>query len=62
MFAETVHTRTPSTSPAYSPDGNSALVYFWTGRGELAASGYMYLLERASGTWKVVRTFMPWIS
>lgn len=48
--------------PAYSPDGNSALVYFWTGCGDLCASGYLYLLEKANGGWKVVRTFSPWIS
>jgi hypothetical protein len=49
-------------SPAYSPDASSALVYFWTGCGELCGSGYVYLLERSSGTWKVTRTFSPWIS
>jgi hypothetical protein len=49
-------------SPAYSPDASSALVYFWTGWGRIAGSGYLYLLERSSGSWKVVRTFVPWIS
>ena len=49
-------------SPAYSPDGATALVYFWTGCGSLCASGFVYVLEKSNGTWKVVRTFSPWIA
>jgi len=49
-------------SPVYSSDGTSALVYFWTGCGDLCGSGFVYVLEKASGTWKVVRTFSPWIA
>lgn len=49
-------------SPAYSSDGTSALVYFWTGCGDLCASGFVYVFEKANGTWKVVRTFSPWIA
>jgi hypothetical protein len=48
--------------PAYSPDGATALVYFWTGCGGLCASGYVYILEKSDGTWRVVRTFSPWVS
>ena len=49
-------------SPAYSADGTAALLYFWTGCGDLCASGYLYLLDKSSGEWKVVRTFWPWFS
>jgi hypothetical protein len=49
-------------APVYSSDGTSALVYFWTGCGDLWASGFVYVLEKANGTWKVVRTFSPWIA
>jgi len=49
-------------SPAYSPDGATALVYFWTGCGPDCASGFVYVLEKSNGTWKVVRTFSPWIA
>jgi hypothetical protein len=48
-------------APAYSPDHSSALVYFWTGCGHLCASGYVYMLEQSGGSWKVVRTYSPWI-
>jgi hypothetical protein len=49
-------------SPAYSPDGNSALVYFWTGCGDDCASGYVYILKKSNDTWKVVQTFSPWVA
>jgi hypothetical protein len=47
-------------SPAYSPDGSTALVYFWTGCGGQCANGYVYVLEKSDGTWRVVQTFSPW--
>ncbi len=49
-------------SPAYSSDGATALVYSWTGCGPLCASGFVYVLEKSNGTWRVVRTFSPWIA
>jgi hypothetical protein len=49
-------------SPAYSADGTVALLYFWTGCGDLCGSGYLYLLEKSGGHWKVVKTFSPWVS
>ena len=48
-------------APAYSPDHSSALVYFWTGCGNLCATGYMYVLEQSGDTWKVVHAYSPWI-
>jgi hypothetical protein len=47
--------------PVYSTDGATALVYFWTGIGS-GGSGYLYLLEYSDGSWKVTKTFMPWVS
>jgi hypothetical protein len=64
-----LHTRFPGVpgilelaAPAYAPDGSSALVYFWTGCGDLCATGYVYMLEKSNGTWRVVRAFSPWVS
>jgi hypothetical protein len=50
------------SAPAYSPDGSAALVYFWTGCGSLCGRGYVYILEKSDGTWRVARTFSPWVS
>jgi len=48
--------------PVFSTDGATALVYFWTGGDYLGATGYLYLLDHSSGSWKVTKTFTPWVS
>jgi hypothetical protein len=48
--------------PAYSRDGNTALLYFWTGCGMLCATGYLCLLEKSSGQWHVVTVTTPWMA
>lgn len=48
--------------PAYGDKGDKAVVYFWVGSGAEAAAGWVYLLEKEAGRWRVVLADQPWIA
>ena len=47
--------------PAFSDDGNTALLFFWTGVSPSGGSGHLLLLTKSGGRWKVIRDFTPWV-
>ena len=50
------------TSPVFSEDGQSALVYESHSCGGLCGTGWLILLHREEGRWRVGSRHMLWIS
>jgi len=48
--------------PAYGEGGNQALVYVSVGRDAMAAKGWLYLLQKQNGVWRVVVDEILWIA
>lgn len=50
------------TVPAYNETRDTSVVYFWVGWGAEATEGWVYLLRREAGQWRVAKADMCWIS
>lgn len=46
----------------FNPTFDQAMVYLSHSCGTLCGTGYYYLLAKESGSWKVVKSYMRWIS
>lgn len=46
----------------FTTTGDRALVYYESGSGGLAGGGFLLLLEKTRGRWRIVADLMVWIS
>jgi hypothetical protein len=48
--------------PGFNPEGNEAIIEYGWYAGNLAAEGYLVILEKTGSSWKIVHHLITWIS